>query len=133
MAKKPSIIISSCDLVLLERQLETANLSTDVVDALQAELVRARIVKPDKMPKDVVSIGSRVTFKLLETQQELTKTLCFPADLAKHQDGISLFAPIGSALLGLKTGQSISWQTPKGPQAVEIMHVQGKSTVIEAL
>ena len=127
MARKPNIIISNSDLAQMERQIEASNLPVDLVEALEAELARARIVKSEDLPDNVVSIGSQVTFKLLETQREFTKTLCFPADLAKHQDGISLFAPIGSALLGLKTGQSISWQTPKGSQSVEIIHVQGKA------
>ncbi|MDN4501606.1 nucleoside diphosphate kinase regulator [Alteromonadaceae bacterium BrNp21-10] len=123
MEKQPEIMISTSDLKELEYQLEMSNLPDNLVEGLENELARANIVDAKDMPNDVVSIGSQVTFKLLETDRTFTKTLCFPADMAKYQESISIFAPIGSALLGLKTGQCINWPTQRGQQSVEIVQV----------
>ena len=52
-------------------------------------------------------MNSRVRFRLLESGKEFEKTLVYPADLAKTEDAISIFAPIGSALIGVRVGETI--------------------------
>ncbi|MBU2870819.1 nucleoside diphosphate kinase regulator [Colwellia sp. E2M01] len=123
METQPDIIISTTDLAALEDQIEKSNLSHEQVEALEDELARATIVKSKDMPEDVVMIGSQVTFKIVASQKVFTKTLCFAHDVTKFEDSISIFAPIGSALLGLRTGQCIQWQTQQGLQSVEIINV----------
>ncbi|TYK64452.1 GreA/GreB family elongation factor [Colwellia echini] len=124
MEEQPEITISTVDLAALELQIEKSNLPHDLVAALEDELARATIVKSKDMPTNVVMIGSQVTFKILASQKIFTKTLCFAHDIAKYDDSISIFAPIGSALLGLRTGQCIKWQTQQGLQSVEIIDVK---------
>ncbi|WP_158972522.1 GreA/GreB family elongation factor [Paraglaciecola sp. L3A3] len=123
MQKQPDIIISTADLAELEYQLERSKLPEDFVRAIENELDRATILPCKDMPEDVVVIGSQVTFKILDTQRTFTKTLCLPDNTIKFEDSISVFAPIGSALIGLRTGQCISWQTQRGKQSVEIIQV----------
>ncbi|MEQ4576293.1 MAG: nucleoside diphosphate kinase regulator [Gammaproteobacteria bacterium] len=111
----PSITISSRDLARLEAMLESPALSRHpAAIALSEELGRARIVAPEQMPADVVTMHSR-----LECQDELqgdthTLTLVYPneADVERHR--VSVLAPVGSALLGLSLGQCIDWETPQG-------------------
>ncbi|MEI8650310.1 nucleoside diphosphate kinase regulator [Paraglaciecola sp. Hal342] len=121
---QPNIIISTADLAELEYQLERAKLPTDTVRAIENELDRASIVACKDLPENVVAIGSKVTFKILDSQKIFTKTLCLPHDTIKYEDSISVFAPIGSALIGLSTGQCITWQTQRGEQSVEIINVE---------
>lgn len=127
MQKQPEIFISTSDLARLEAQLEAAKLPLELATALENELDRATVVDYKDMPDDVVSIGRRVTFKIVDTDRMFTKTLCLPTDTDKYTDSISVFAPIGSALLGLKAGQSIQWQTQRGQQSVEIVEVNAKA------
>ncbi|WP_158768358.1 nucleoside diphosphate kinase regulator [Paraglaciecola sp. L1A13] len=126
MDTQPDIIISTADLAELEFQLERSKLPPEVIRAIENELDRATIVACKDLPQDVVAIGSQVTFKILDTQRTFTKTLCLPADTIKFEDSISVFAPIGSALIGLSTGQCIKWQTQRGEQSVEIINVDSK-------
>ncbi|WP_339724406.1 GreA/GreB family elongation factor [uncultured Paraglaciecola sp.] len=126
MEKQPDIIISKADLMELENQLERSKLPIEFICALEQELDRATIVSSKDLPEDVVALGSQVTFKILDTQKTFTKTLCLPADTIKFDDSISVFAPIGAALIGLQTGQCIKWQTQRGLQSVEIVNVKGK-------
>ncbi|GAA6184947.1 MULTISPECIES: nucleoside diphosphate kinase regulator [Alteromonadaceae] len=128
MQNKPEIFISTSDLAMLEEQLEASKLPEELVAALEDELARATVIDGKNMPEDVVTIGKQVTFKILDSDKLFTKTLCLPADTAKHADSISVFAPIGSALLGLRAGQSIDWQTQRGQQSVQIVQVNTGSS-----
>nr|WP_039990512.1 GreA/GreB family elongation factor [Paraglaciecola arctica] len=127
MKMQPHIIISSADLAAVEYQLERSKLPADYMFAIENELDRATIVSSKDLPHNVVAIGSQVTFEILDTQRRFTKTLCLPTDTNLFEDSISVFAPIGSALLGLSKGQCIKWQTQRGPRTVEIVKVKAKN------
>ena len=122
--EQPDIIISTADLAELERQLEQCKLPDDVITAIENELSRAKILPHKEMPNNVVTLGSQVTFKILDTQKTFTKTLCLPADTDKFEDSISIFAPVGSAIIGLSTGQRIKWKTLGTQQSVEVIDVK---------
>ncbi|MEG3766934.1 GreA/GreB family elongation factor [Alteromonas sp. 14N.309.X.WAT.G.H12] len=126
MQNKPDITISYEDVLEIEKQLENIDLPVEVYDALEDELARANVVEAKDLPKNVISIGSQVTFKIVKNDQCFTKTLCLPFDMDKYPDSISVFAPIGSALLGLKSGQKISWMTQNGKQEISILNVKQK-------
>src|SRR5690554_281806 len=118
MNTKPDLILSAHHLNLIEEWIEKLELDENRVDELEAELARANVVKHFELPKDRVAMGSRVTFQLGNKDEVFTKTLCFPHELKDHEDGISIFAPIGSALLGLAVGQAIHWPGTRGEQIV---------------
>lgn len=112
MSKLPSITVSTLDLSRLEALLATSD--EPAADALQAELDRARVLEPQRMPPDVVTMHSSVRFVVEETGEEFEKTLCFPREMADQPQGVSVLAPLGSALLGLAVGQVIDWPVPGG-------------------
>ncbi|MBU3021394.1 GreA/GreB family elongation factor [Aestuariibacter sp. A3R04] len=126
MARKPNITISYEDLRDIEDQLSKIKLPSERYDELEKELIRAKVVNQKDLAPDVVAIGSQVTFKISKFDKHLTKTLCLPLDMNKYDDGISIFAPIGSALLGLRAGQKIRWNTQSGEQHIDILEVKRK-------
>lgn len=128
MSKRPDLILSAHDLNQIEEWIEKSNLADKLVAELESELARATIVKHHDVPKDRVGMGSQVTFRIDDAEKEFTKTLCFPHELKDHQDGISIFAPIGSALIGLAIGQVISWPGTRGEQQVKIIAVTPNSS-----
>jgi regulator of nucleoside diphosphate kinase len=79
---------------------------------------RARVVSEDKVPADVVRMGSTVTFRSDAgtdgEQHELTETLVYPADEDSDANKLSVMTPVGAALVGLAVGQSISWTARDG-------------------
>ena len=113
----PSILLSRLDCERLEALLEapgTADLDTS---ALEAELARAQILEPAQMPSDVITMNSTARFRVLDGSdegQERELTLVYPRDVNGQADRVSILAPVGSALLGLRTGQSIDWPMPGG-------------------
>ncbi len=82
-----------------------------LADRLFDEISRARIVPAKKMPDNVISIGSTVTYRDEINGQEKTVTLVYPenADIAAQR--ISVMTPIGVALIGLAEGASFDWDT----------------------
>jgi regulator of nucleoside diphosphate kinase len=112
--RKPAISISKTDHDRLVRLASaTADRMPAVSDELLSELDRARIVSDAVLPANVVRMGSTVEYHP-DTGAPRTVSLVFP-DEADIADGkISILTPIGTALLGLKPGQSITWQARDG-------------------
>ena len=113
MSTLPRIILSRFDHKRLEQLLDLVGERPDL-DALRAELDRAEIVEPEMVPPTVVTMNSVVRFEDVDSGKETEVTLVFPgtAEIASYK--VSVFAPIGSALLGLSIGDTIDWPLPKG-------------------
>jgi regulator of nucleoside diphosphate kinase len=115
MNTRPKIIISSLDADRLEALLESVSLDAFPGKAeLEAELARAEIVDPKNIPPTVVSMNSTVRFRVESSQEEFNLTLAYPKDMDSSGNKISIFAPVGSALLGLSQGDQIEWPKPGG-------------------
>ena len=115
MTERPPIKISSLDADRLEQLLETRTRGNfPGKDDLQEELDRAEVVLPEEMPPDVVTMNSTVTFRVESSSQEFSLTLVYPQDADGGEARISVLAPVGSALLGLREGDRISWPRPRG-------------------
>lgn len=112
MRSQDDLIIAQSDYQKLTALLHAAN--NEGVDLLEEELSRASIVADDQLPKDVVSMNSTVKFTDLDTGYETVITLVFPHDADIEQSKISVLAPIGSALIGLRVGQKIEWPILNG-------------------
>ncbi len=110
----PQIIVSNAD---YERLTDLANASMgrvpEVAQELLAEMDRAKIVDEKAVPADVVRMGSTVTFKQDDGHVRTLK-LVYPADESLDEHRISVMTPVGAALIGLGTGQSISWTARDG-------------------
>lgn len=106
----PSIVMSRLDYERIEALLE----SSPNVDAaaLEAEMERAEVVEPAQMPGDVISMNSTARFVDESSGEERELTLVYPRDANGEPGRVSILAPVGSALLGLRVGQRIDWPVP---------------------
>ncbi|SHE40041.1 regulator of nucleoside diphosphate kinase [Modicisalibacter ilicicola DSM 19980] len=111
---RPVLVVNRLDAERLQRLIDTAAHRDVVAEALEAELERAEVVEPEEIPADVVSMNSQVRFTELGRGTELTRTLVYPHALADTPDGLSVMAPVGAALWGLKVGETIDWELPNG-------------------
>lgn len=115
MEQRPAVTISSLDATRLEKLLAAPGRQPlPGSDELQAELDRATILAPADMPPDVVTMNSTVTFRMEPSGKEFSLTLVYPSDVDGSGEKISILAPVGSALLGLREGDQISWPKPGG-------------------
>lgn len=112
---RPPIVVSSLDMERLEHLLDSLPAAqAGTRDTLLDELARAELVEPEDMPQDVVTMNSRVRFVLDNAPQEFDLSLAYPKDVDGAGDKLSVLTPVGSALLGLKVGDSIAWMRPDG-------------------
>jgi regulator of nucleoside diphosphate kinase len=112
MADLPPIYLTQNDLDRLVRLVETQ--PGKQLEKLEGELVRANVVPRDKIPKDVVTMNSRVVFENETTSERREITLVYPANADIDAGRISVLVPVGTALLGLRVGQWIDWELPGG-------------------
>lgn len=125
MDQRPKIIISSLDAERLDNLLDSlGNKQFPGKDELLAELDRADIVAPEKMPPNIVTMNSTVKFKEVTSGKEFSLTLIYPQENKNNDAVVSILAPVGSALLGLTEGDTIQWPKPGGGLlSVEIIEV----------
>ena len=90
---------------------------------LGTELKKAKLVSKENFPNDVVRLNSKIKIKEASKNLVMDITLVTPdkADI-KHKK-ISVMAPIGTAVIGFRKGQTISWQVPAGKKTFTIMEV----------
>ena len=112
---RPTIIINDLDAERIDILLEQpAYAGLPIADALNAELDRAQMCSPEEMPHDVVTMNSRVKFRNLSDGEVRVRTLVYPAKMTDSNTQLSVMAPVGAALLGLRVGDSIHWELPGG-------------------
>jgi regulator of nucleoside diphosphate kinase len=87
------------------------------VESLYEELGRAHVITVSDTPPTLVTMNSRVVFENLSTSRKREITLSYPRDADATRGRISVFSPLGSALLGLSVGQAIDWKLPNGRPA----------------
>src|SRR5688572_29758436 len=77
------------------------------VDTLEEILDLARVVHPDKVPGNVVTMNSRVLYEDVRTREKGTATIVYPADADPSASKISVLSPVGAALLGESENQEV--------------------------
>ena len=85
--------------------------SPTLAERLLEELARAKLLAPEKLRPDIVTIGSTATYRDLTSDRIQTVVLSYPEDEDIDQRRISVLTPVGIALLGLGTGATIPWLT----------------------
>ena len=113
--RKPRITLTAQDhekLWVLARAAE--NTMPDAAAVLSDELDRAHVLARGRHPEHIVCMGCAVEFRDDTTGKVQTVTLVYPdeADISKGR--ISVLTPIGTALIGLRAGHSITWETRTG-------------------
>ena len=87
---------------------------------LQKVLEHARVINPDVLPKDRVSLLSRVEFTNLSTNTVMTFEIVSPHEMNLEAGKISLKSPIGAALMGKKVGEIAEARVPSGTLSLRI-------------
>ena len=95
----------------------------EYLESLEAELDRCILVAPTEVPPDVVTMNSRVRLMDLDTNEEMVYTLVFPDDADMAKSKISVLAPIGTAMLGYRVGDTFEWQVPDGIRRLRVKKV----------
>lgn len=98
---------------LVQHQRQGAGIQTNIAK-LGEELKRAKRVPSEDIPSEVVTMNSSVLLRDLKSGKEMEITLVYPKDADVHTRKISIFAPVGTAIIGCKEGDEVEWPVPSG-------------------
>ncbi|MBU5440355.1 transcription elongation factor GreA [Tissierella sp. MSJ-40] len=90
---------------------------------LEMMLRNAKLIDEDDISTDVVSIGSKVLVKDLEYDEEMEYTIVGSAEADPYEGRISNESPVGRALLGEKSGDTVEVQVPDGIIKYQILQI----------
>ena len=79
-------------------------------------LESAEVTTSRTAPANLVTMNSRVEVVDVHTHRRQVLTICYPVDAEPAAGFISVLSPVGSSLLGLKTGDIAKWLTPHGEE-----------------
>jgi len=112
---------------LLREARSDAGRDLENLRRLEGELDRATVVEEGALPPDLITMNSRVEMVNLDTSEPCTYTLVFP-EYADIDDGrISVFAPLGMAMIGYRSGDSFSWPAPGGMIRFRVGRILGRN------
>ncbi len=124
---KRKIILTKNDFERLEALLSSeftqAIGPSEYLEGLAAELQRAQVVASDAVPRNVVTMNSTVKLRDCDTHELNSYTLVFPDDADIVNNMLSVLAPVGTAILGQRVGDSLRWRTPGGWRRVKVEQV----------
>jgi len=108
---KPPITLTANDYERLSLLARAAALRMpEQASVLTEELERARVLT-DGRPERTVCMGSEVDFRDEVSGKIQTVTLVYPGDADISRGRISVLTPVGTALIGLGIGDSITFET----------------------
>lgn len=93
---------------------------------LQKVLDYSRIIDTKALPKDRISLLSKVEFTNLATNVRMTYTVVSPHEMDLQNGKISCKSPIGMALMGKKLGEIAEVNAPSGTFQVRIEKIEIK-------
>jgi regulator of nucleoside diphosphate kinase len=107
-------------LMRLLRSLDTAPENRDEIEDLERELERGIEVDSTGVGSDVVTMNSTVRVADLDANTTHLYTIVFPSDADFDKGRISILSPLGTALLGYRAGDVVTWEMPRGTRRLRI-------------
>lgn len=117
MNAQPSITVTTLDHERLRQIIDRSFMAgpdaiTPAIALLLQSLMKARVVAPTEVSRQVATINSHVVYGVRGADNHtrtLSATLVHPADADVQFGRVSVLDSTGSALLGLEEGKSIDW------------------------
>lgn len=122
---KRKLIITEADhqqfkeLIFMTSPAVDAQLREKMFD-FESELDSAKIVKPAKIPADVITVGSRVELQDDDTGEIIEYSIVWPHEANPDSGGISVLSPVGMTLYGAKVGSRVKCASPGGTRQLLI-------------
>ncbi|NLJ76665.1 MAG: nucleoside diphosphate kinase regulator [Peptococcaceae bacterium] len=121
------IFITEKDKIKLQKLINEAkefHPSSEVyLNNLEQELDRAQLVDSQKVPHDVITMHSKVLLRDIDSGEEMIYTLVYPNEANIMEDKISVLAPVGTAIIGLREKDAIDWKIPSGMVRLEVKEI----------
>jgi regulator of nucleoside diphosphate kinase len=127
MSTLDQIVLTQNDYARLKRLYAelsgAAQAPASMLNGLEEVLDFARIVRPDEIPSNVVTMNSRVLFEDVRSHAREAVTLVYPSTTDASSRRISVLSPVGMALLGESEGSEVELPVPHGTRRIRILDV----------
>ena len=125
MKKKTAASISitrfdKARLMRLLRSLDAAQENREEIEDLEHELERGTEVDSTEVAPDVITMNSTVRVTDIDANTTHLYTIVFPSDADFEKGRISILSPLGTALLGYRAGDVVTWEMPRGTRKLRI-------------
>jgi regulator of nucleoside diphosphate kinase len=128
-AGRPAIVVAEDDArrlaFLLQEDRDGGAHDAAHLRELRDELERAHIVASSDIPPGVITMNSVATVLDLASGTRREVTLVYPHEAEPSRGRISVLAPLGTALLGYRTGDEVEWLMPGGRRRLRVEDVRG--------
>ncbi len=118
------IILNRLDYLRIKKCISDAkqfkSISASEEETLLKELNSAKIVEPQEIPDNVVTMNSIVRISFLNTNKQVEFQIVYPNQANLKDNKISIFSPIATALIGYKIKDEIEWIVPAGLTKIRI-------------
>ena len=105
-----------------EARLEHAQVESKIIE-VENKLKNAHIIDDDEVSTEEVSIGSKVRLFDVEFNEEAEYRIVGSTEANPSENKISNESPVGKALIGHKSGETIDAQTPNGVLKFKILYI----------
>jgi regulator of nucleoside diphosphate kinase len=102
------ISVPDAERLALQCRFVTTRLEAEILSEIEALIRRATLLEPAAVPRDLVTMNSRVVLRDLDTGRQHVFTVVFPSCAKRSRGRISVLTPLGSMLLGARTGQTLT-------------------------
>ncbi len=109
--------------VILDMAIQRNDHQKENLLKLTDDLDRAEVVNEEDIPDDAVTMNSEVFVTDIDTKQSMNFVLVFPEQADFEKNKISIIAPVGSAVLGYRAGDTIEWDVPSGKRRLKLEKV----------
>lgn len=96
---------------------------------LSDELDRAIVIKKEEFNKKIIRIGSEVELEVAKTKSKMKIHLVLPEESNLKEHKISVFAPLGTALIGFSENDQVEWEMPGGKMLIKILNVSNEHLI----
>ena len=125
-SRPPNIYVTRLDHHTLSAMVGAGDDGPPGAAMLREELDRALVVDEGELPQAFARLGSTVTFEDVPSGRVRTVQLVLPDAADIDLGRVSVFSPVGAALLGLTRGPTISLAADGGrPQVLRILKLGG--------
>lgn len=121
------LIVNRLDYARIKKSIKDAKQFKSISNAaalkLMKELDSAKIVEPEAIPSNVVTMNSIVNVSFLNSNKKIQFQIVYPDQANIKENKISIFSPIATALIGYKVNDIIEWLVPAGLTQIKIVKI----------
>jgi len=100
--------------------MSSGSISGNEAERLTKELEIAKVVEPQEIPPDVVTMHSVVKVSFLNTKKQVQFQLVYPREADMKSGKISILSPVATALIGYRKNDELEWIVPAGVTKIRI-------------